>query len=215
MAKNSRYCVPFRRRREGKTDYKARKAFLLSGKLRLVARCSTNNVSAQIIVAKPNGDEVLVSAQSKEIARKYGWKAPRGNLPTAYLTGFLCGLKAKAHGIEAAILDIGLCPPSKGARIFAVLKGVLDAGVNVPHSKEKLPDEKRAEGGHIAEYAKSLTSNAEEYQLRFSNYLKGKNPPEDLPEHVAQVKADMMGAFKIGGGKVGEERPKRKPKKKK
>jgi large subunit ribosomal protein L18 len=179
-----------------------------------VTRSSINNIIAQIIAAKPRGDEVLVAAHSRELA-KYGWKAPRGNLPTAYLTGFLCGLKAKAHGIEAAILDIGLCPPSKGARIFAVLKGVLDAGVNVPHSEEKLPDEKRAEGEHIAEYAKSLTSNAEEYQLRFSNYLKGENPPEALPEHVAQVKADMMGAFKIGGGKIGEERPKRKPKKKK
>lgn len=214
MAKNSRYCVPFRRRREGKTDYRARKAFLLSGKLRLVARCSINNVSAQIIVAKPNGDEVVVSAQSKEVARKYGWKAPRGNLPAAYLTGFLCGLKAKAHGIEEAILDIGLCPPSKGARIFAVLKGVLDAKVNVPHGAEKLPDEKRIEGEHIAKYAESLASNAEEYQSRFSNYLKEKTSPETLPKHVAKVKTDMMGAFKSGGSKIGAQKAKRPPKKK-
>jgi len=215
VAKNSRYCVPFRRRREGKTDYKARKALLLSGKPRLVARCSINNVSAQIIVAKPNGDEVVVSAQSKEVARKYGWKAPKGNIPAAYLTGFLCGLKAKAHGVEEAILDIGLYPPSKGARVFAVLKGVLDANVNVPHSGEKLPDEKRIEGEHIAKYAESLASDAEEYQSRFSNYLKGKTPPETLPKHVAQVKTDMMGVFKRGGGKIGAQKPKkRQPKKK-
>ncbi len=215
MAKNARYCVPFRRRREGKTDYKARKAFLLSGKPRLVARCSNNNVSAQIIVAKPNGDEVAASAQSKEVARKYDWKAPRGNVPAAYLTGFLCGLKAKAHGIEEAILDIGLYPPSKGARIFAVLKGVLDAEVNVPHSEEKLPDEKRIEGEHIAKYARGLASNAEEYQSRFSNYLKEKIPPETLPKHVAQVKTDMMKAFKSGGSKIGAQKPKkRQPKKK-
>jgi len=214
VAKNSRYCVPFRRRREGKTDYKARKAFLLSGKPRLVARCSINNVSAQIIVAKPKGDEVVVSAESKELARKYGWKAPRGNLPAAYLTGLLCGLKAKAHGIEEAILDIGLYPPSKGARIFAVLKGVLDAEVNVPHSEEKLPDERRIEGEHVAKYAQSLASNAEDYQSRFSNYLKGKIPPETLPKHVGQVKTDMIKAFKSGGTKIGTQRPKRPPKKK-
>jgi len=214
VAKTSRYCMPFRRRREGKTDYKARKAFLLSGKPRLVARCSTNNVSAQIIVAKPNGDEVVVSAQSKEVARKYGWKASRGNLPTAYLTGFLCGLKAKAHGVEEAILDIGLYPPSKGARIFAVLKGVLDAEVNVPHSKEKLPDQKRIEGAHIAEHAQSLASDAEEYQSRFSNYLKEKTPPETLPKHFAQVKIDMMKAFKSGGNKIGTQKTKRQQKKK-
>ena len=215
MAKNSRYCVPFRRRREGKTDYKARKALLLSGKPRLVARCSINNVSAQIVVAKPTGDEVVVSAQSKEVARKYGWKAPKGNIPAAYLTGFLCGLKAKSHGIEEAILDIGLYPPSKGARVFAVLKGVLDAEVNVPHSEEKLPDEKRIEGEHIAKYAQNLASDAEEYQSRFSDYLKEKTPPENLPKHVAQVKTDIMKSFKSGGSKIGTQKPKkRQPKKK-
>ncbi len=214
MARNSRYCMPFRRRREGKTDYRARKAFLLSGKPRLVARCSTNNISAQIIVAKPKGDEVIVSAESRELARKYGWKAPRGNLPAAYLTGSLCGLKAKSHGVKEAILDIGLYPPSKGARVFAVLKGVLDAEVNVPHSEEKLPDEKRIMGEHIAKYAQSLASNTEEYQSRFSNYLKAKIPPETLPKHVAQVKTDMMKAFKTGGNKIVTQRPKRQPKKK-
>lgn len=201
MAENSRYCAPFRRRQEGKTDYKAREAFLLSGKPRLVARTSINNTIAQIVVAKPNGDEVLVSAQSRELARKYGWKAPRGNLPAAYLTGFLCGLKVKARGIKEAILDIGLYPPSRGARIFAVLKGVLDAKLDVPHSEEKLPDENRVKGEHIAKYAESLASNVEEYQSKFSKYLEQKLPPETLPKHVAQVKTDMIAAFKSGGKK--------------
>jgi large subunit ribosomal protein L18 len=201
VARNSRYCVPFRRRKEGKTDYKARKAFLLSGKPRLVARGSVNNMIAQIVVAKPDGDDVLVSAQSRELTRKYGWKAPRGNLPAAYLTGFLCGLKAKAKGVEEAILDIGLQPPSKGARVFAVLKGVLDAKIAVPHGEEKLPDEKRIKGEHIAKYAESLASNAEEYQSKFSKYLEQKLPPETLPKHVAQVKTDMIAAFKSGGKK--------------
>lgn len=174
---------------------------MLSGKPRLVARTSINNTIAQIVVAKPNGDEVLVSAQSRELATKYGWKAPRGNLPAAYLTGFLCGLKAKARGIKEAILDIGLYPPSKGARVFAVLKGVLDAKVDVPHSEEKLPDENRVKGEHIAKYAESLASNVEEYQSKFSKYLEQKLPPETLPKHVAQVKTDMIAAFKSGGKK--------------
>jgi large subunit ribosomal protein L18 len=213
VAKNSRYCLPFRRRREGKTVYKARKAFLLSGKPRLVARCSVKNVSAQIIAAKPGGDQVLVSTQSKELARKYGWKAPGGNLPAAYLTGLLCGLKARSHGIEEAILDVGLHSPSKGSRVFAVLKGVLDAEVNVPHSGEKLPDEKRIWGDHVAKYAKSLESNPEDYKSRFSNYLKKKIPPEKLPEHAAQVKTKMIRAFKRGGSKIGAKRPKKHPKK--
>lgn len=198
MAKNSRYCTKFRRRREGKTDYKARKALIVSGRPRLVTRTSINNVIAQIIAAKPKGDEVLVSAHSRELA-KYGWKAPRGNVPTAYLTGYLCGLKAKAKGVEEAIFDIGLYPPTKGAKLFAVLKGVLDAKVNVPHSAEKLPDEKRLKGEHIAAYAQSLASEPEKYKSKFSKYLQQDIKPETLPKHFAQVKSDMLAAFKNGG----------------
>jgi large subunit ribosomal protein L18 len=67
MAKGSHYCVPYRRRHEGKTDYRARRALVISGKPRLVVRSTLKNVTAQIIVAKPHGDEVLVSAHSKEL----------------------------------------------------------------------------------------------------------------------------------------------------
>ncbi|MEM2994719.1 MAG: 50S ribosomal protein L18 [Candidatus Bathyarchaeia archaeon] len=198
MAKNSRYCVPFRRRRKGKTDYRRRKALVLSGKPRLVARSTLKNVIAQIIVAKPSGDEVLASAHSRELTKTYGWKASRKNLPAAYLTGLLCGLKAASKGVKEAILDIGLHSPSKGARVFAVLKGVLDAGIDIPHSEEKLPDEKRIKGEHIAEYAKTLASNPEAYQSRFSQYLKHEIQPEDIPKHFAKVKAEIIAAFKGG-----------------
>ncbi|MDH5754726.1 MAG: 50S ribosomal protein L18 [Candidatus Bathyarchaeota archaeon] len=198
MAKGPRYCVPFRRRREGKTDYRARKALVLSGKPRLVVRGSLKNMIAQIIVAKPHGDEVILSAHGGELAKKYGWKAPRGSLPAAYLTGLLCGLKAKAEGVKEAILDTGLHSPTKGARVFAVLKGVLDAGLNVPHSEEKLPDEKRIKGEHIAEYAQSLASNSEEYQARFSKYLEQKLSPEKLPKHFEQVKKGILATFRGG-----------------
>ncbi|MDI6846557.1 MAG: 50S ribosomal protein L18 [Candidatus Bathyarchaeia archaeon] len=198
MAKGPRYCVPFRRRREGKTDYRARKALVLSGKPRLVVRGSLKNMIAQIIVAKPHGDEAILSAHGGELAKKYGWKAPRGSLPAAYLTGLLCGLKAKAEGVKEAILDTGLHSPTKGARVFAVLKGVLDAGVNVPHNEEKLPDEKRIKGEHIAEYAQSLASNSEEYQARFSKYLEQKLSPEKLPKHFEQIKKSILATFRGG-----------------
>jgi large subunit ribosomal protein L18 len=198
MAKGPRYCVPFRRRREGKTDYKARKALLFSGKPRLVARGSLRNMIIQVIVAKPQGDEVIASAHSKELTRKYGWRAPTGNIPAAYLTGLLCGLKAKARGITDAILDIGLHSPTKSARVFAALKGVLDAGLNVPYSEEKLPDDRKIEGEHIGEYAESLASNTEEYQNRFSKYLKEKLPPEKFSKHFAKIKDDVTASLSRG-----------------
>lgn len=201
MARNSRYCTPLRRRKEGKTDYKSRKALLLSGKPRLVTRSSINNIVAQMIVAKPGGDEISVSAHSRELLKKYGWKGSRGNLPTAYLTGFLCGLRARAQGLDEAILDMGLHPPSKGAKVFAVLKGVLDAKISVPHSEDKLPDEKRIKGIHIAEYAESLVSDVEAYQSKFSKYLSQKLRPEVLPKHFEEVKTNILAEFEDRGVK--------------
>ena len=202
MAKNARYCVPYRRRREARTDYRARRALVLSGIPRLVARNSIKNTIAEIILAKPEGDHVLVAAHSKELAKRFGWKASGRNLPAAYLTGLLCGLKANAENIEEANLDIGLYTPSKGATIFGVLKGVLDAGVHVAHSEEKLPSKERIEGDHIADYAKSLSANPEEYQAKFSKYLVQKLSPEELPKHFAEVKANIIAAYAVGEKKA-------------
>jgi len=193
MARGSCYRVPLRRRREGKTDYQARKALVLSGKPRLVTRSTVKNVVAQIVVAKPRGDEVLVAAHSREL-KKYGWKAPTANVPAAYLTGLLCGLKAQTEGVKEAILDIGLIAPTKGAKVFATLSGVLDAGVDVPHDEEKMVKE-RMEGEHIAEYGKSLGVGSEIYSAKFSKYLEQKLSPEKLPEHFAKVKADIIKSF--------------------
>jgi len=199
MARGSSYRVSPRRRREGKTDYQARKALVLCGKPRLVTRSTVKNFVAQIIVAKPHGDEVLAAAHSRELT-KYGWKAPTGNVPAAYLTGLLCGFKAKAKGVTEAVLDIGLVAPTKGSKVFAALSGVLDAGVAVPHNEEKMVKE-RMEGAHIAEYGKSLEGDSEVYSAKFSKYLGQKLSPEKLPEHFGKVKADIVKSFEKKDGK--------------
>jgi large subunit ribosomal protein L18 len=204
MARGSTYRVPPRRRREGKTDYQARKALVLSGKPRLVPRGTARNYAVQIIVAKPQGDEVLAAAHSREL-KKYGWKAPTGNIPAAYLTGLLCGLKAKNKGVSEAVLDIGLVAPTKGAKVFAALGGVVDAGVDVPHDEEKIVEE-RSEGAHVAEYGKSLGDDSEVYAAKFSKYLGQKLAPEKLPEHVAKVKADIMKSFEMKSEKKSVEK---------
>ena len=201
MAKGSNYRVKLRRRREGKTDYQARKALVISGKPRLVTRFSLKNVTVQIVVAKLHGDEVLAAANSRELVKTYGWKAPTGNVPAAYLTGLLCGLKAKAKDVEEAILDIGLISPTKGSKIFAALSGVLDAGVDVPHSEEKIVKE-RMKGEHIAKYAKSLGAGSEEYSAKFSKYIAQGVAPEKIPEHFNKVKAEITGSFKKGEKKA-------------
>jgi large subunit ribosomal protein L18 len=207
MAKNASYRVQLRRRREGKTDYQARKALVTSRKPRLVTRGSLKNVEAQIIVAKPHGDEVLVSAHSRELIKSFGWKAPTGNIPAAYLTGLLVGLKAKKAGITEAILDLGLVSPTKGSRTFAVLSGVVDAGVAVPHSEEKIVKE-RMKGEHIAKYAKNLDAGSEEYTAKFSQYTANGVPPEKIGEHFAKVKADIMAGTKSAKLPVEAVKPK-------
>jgi large subunit ribosomal protein L18 len=195
MAKSANYRVQLRRRREGKTDYQARKALVISGKPRLVTRCSLKNANVQIIQAKESGDFVLAAANSKELSKLFGWKAPSGNIPAAYLTGLLCGLKAKSKGVKEAILDIGLVAPTKGARIFAMLSGVVDAGVEVPHSEEKLVKE-RYKGDQIAKYAKKLGTGSDEYNKKFATYIAAGVAPEKLPEHFTKVKADIVASFK-------------------
>ncbi len=201
MAKGSSYRVHLRRRREGKTDYQARKALVTSRKPRLVTRASIKNVEVQIIIAKPHGDEVLASANSRELIKSYGWRAPTGNIPASYLTGFLCGVKAKAAGIKEAILDIGLVSPTKGSKIFAVLSGVVDAGVEVPHSEDKIVKE-RMKGEHIAKYAKNLGAGSEEYIAKFSQYTAQGVTPEKIVEHFTKVKADIIAVSK--GAKLPE-----------
>jgi len=212
LAKSGSYRVQLRRRREGKTDYQARKALVISGKPRLVTRSSLKNITVQITIAKPHGDVVLAVANSRELAKTYGWKAPTGNIPSAYLTGLLCGLRAKAAGVKEAILDIGLLAPTKGAKIFAALSGVLDAGVNIPHSEEKIVKE-RTKGEHVANYAKSLGTGSEEYNAKFSGYIAQGIAPEKLPEHFNKVKTEITGSFKPSKAAI-EAAPKEKVRKK-
>jgi len=214
MAKGPSYRVPFRRRREGKTDYKARKALIISRLPRVVTRGSLKHMNIQILEATPKGDKVIASANSQEL-KNYGWQTACGNLPSAYLTGLLCGVRALAKNVKKAVADIGLHQPTKEARIFASLKGVIDAGIEISHSAEKLPDGKRLKGQHIADYAKSLaSSNTELYEKTFSEYIKRKVSPEKILENFEATKANITSPPKKETAKeVKEKRTKAKPKK--
>jgi len=144
-----------RRRREVRTDYHQRLRLLKSGKARLVARKSNNNVTAQLIATGPAGDETLASARATDL-EEHGWEAPTGNLPAAYLTGYLAGVRAREAGLDEAVLDIGLNTATHGSKVFAVQEGAIDAGLDVPHNEDVFGDWARTRGEHIAEYAESL-----------------------------------------------------------
>lgn len=92
----SRYQVKYRRRREGKTDYRQRKRLCAqdknkyqSPKYRLVVRFTNKQVICQIAYAQIDGDRILTSASSKELVR-YGLGVGLKNYAAAYCTGLLC-----------------------------------------------------------------------------------------------------------------------------
>jgi large subunit ribosomal protein L18 len=148
LATGPSYKVPFRRRREGKTNYHARYRLILSKKPRLVVRKSNENTTLQLVVAEITGDKTLLTVTSKEL-RDYGYTLATGNLPAAYLTGLLFGKKMLALGVKEAIADIGLHASTKGGRIYASIKGAVDAGADIPHSEEIFPEDERIRGEHI------------------------------------------------------------------
>lgn len=184
MAKSARYKVPLRRRREGKTNYKKRLRLLLSKKPRLVVRITNKRIIAQIIEYHPDGDKVLVAADSQKL-RNYGWLGDLNNTPAAYLLGVLIAKEALAKGVSEAVLDIGLHSPTKGSRVFALLKGAVDGGLSIPHNEEVFPDESRIKGEHIANYYEMQPE-------RFSEYEKRGLNPMDLPKHFEEIKEKIM-----------------------
>lgn len=196
MARNGRYKVPFRRRRLGLTNYYKRRKMILSGKPRLVIRKTLKYIVAQIVKAKPEGDETIVGTSSKILAKKYGWLGDCSNTAAAYLTGLIIGYKARLKGIEEAIPDIGLHRPTKGSKVFAVIKGALDAGLKVPCSPEVLPSEDRISGKHIEDYAKYLLEKDPSlYERQFSQYLKRGLRPENIVSHFTEVKSKIVSKY--------------------
>lgn len=199
MARGANYKVPLRRRREGKTNYYRRYRMIRSGqRVRAVVRKSNNYVIVQIVEFAPNGDITKVAVHSRTLS-KFGWKGDYNNTSAAYLTGLVAGLKAVKMGIARAILDIGLHRLTKGCRIFAAVRGLRDAGVEVPASPEVLPSDDRIRGEHTAKYAEALAVRGEDTLRKFfSKYLERGLDPRKLPEHFDEVKANIIKAFSGG-----------------
>ncbi|EJN58679.1 50S ribosomal protein L18 [Halogranum salarium B-1] len=137
---------------------------------------SNKHIRAQLATPGPQGDEIHAAASSEDLA-EHGWEAPTGNLPSAYLTGYLAGKRALDAGLEEAVLDIGLNTATPGNKVFAVQEGAIDAGLDVPHNESVLADWSRNRGEHIAEYAEQLDEPL----------YSGDFDAADLPEHFDEV----------------------------
>ncbi|MFH1285650.1 MAG: 50S ribosomal protein L18 [Candidatus Micrarchaeota archaeon] len=187
------YCVPFRRKRERRTDYRKRLALVKSERVRMIVRKTNKQVLIQFAEYADIGDKTLSSTVSNELVSR-GWIARR-NLPTAYLAGFLAGFKAKKAGVKEFVLDIGLQTPSKGALVFAAAKGAIDSGLKSSMGSEVI-DEARIKGEHIASFAKNLKESTGATKVtRFSSYSKAGVTLESLPELFEKVKGEIKAEF--------------------
>ncbi len=155
MTHISTYNMPLKRRLHEKTNYKKRFALLKANVPRAVIRKSNSSTLVQLIRFDPKGDITVASFNSSDL-KKLGWTAHSGNTSAAYLAGFGAGLKAKKAGVTKAVLDLGLLTPVHKSRIFAALKGLVDAGIEVPHEKEVFPAEARIKGANLKQNATTL-----------------------------------------------------------
>ena len=170
MKSTTTYTVKYRRKREGRTDYKSR-LNLLKGKTdRLVIRHTNTKMVLQIVRYDSDGDKVLLTVNSSEL-KKMGWSHSCKNIPAAYLSGLLLAKRAKEKKVSKAILDLGLKSPLKGSKVFSALKGVIDGGLNVPASEEVFPSEERIKGEHVASYLDKHKSIVDDFE-KLKNKIK-------------------------------------------
>jgi len=247
-----RFQVKYRRRREGKTDYYARKRLVVQDKnkyntpkYRLIVRFTNKDITCQVAYARIEGDVIVCAAYAHELPR-YGVKVGLTNYAAAYSTGLLLARRLlkkfnldsiyagqeKVNGDEYNVeaiagqpgpfrcyLDVGLARTTTGARIFGVMKGAIDGGLDIPHSNKRFPGynseskafdaethRKHIFGLHVGAYMKQLQEDDQEaYQKQFSQFIKNNVTSANIealykkahaairanPEHVSAPKKEV------------------------
>lgn len=138
-----------RRRQERKTDYKKRLNLLKSGKPRVVVRITNQYVISQYVESDEAKDKVIFGLDSKDLM-KYGWpqeaKGSLKSIPAAYLTGFLTGKEIEKRKLGTPILDVGMARMIKNSKIFAFIKGLIDAEIDIKCDEKHFPSKEKLGG---------------------------------------------------------------------
>lgn len=214
-----------------------------SPKYRFVVRITNRQVITQVAYATIEGDRILTAAYSSELPR-YGIKVGLTNYAACYATGLLCARrlltklnladaykgKEETDGTQYKVeeneegarpfrcfLDIGLGYTTQGNRMFAVMKGGIDGGLDIPHCEEgKRLVGYEKDGGldsevlqnwifgrHVADYMADIEEEDPDfYNEKFSKYIEAGINSENMeemyttahemirekPEHVATKK---------------------------
>jgi len=140
-----------------------------------------------------NGDNVMCSADSTEL-KNYGLTAGLTNYSAAYCTGMLLARRLlKQVGLDTmykpndkidgepfnvaedeqdkrpfkALLDVGIAATTTGARVFGVMKGACDGGLNVPHNCKRFPGYTRAKVEEVINKRGKATGEMERTEAAF------------------------------------------------
>ena len=140
------YAKILRRIREQKTNYNRRKRMLTGHRDFVTVQVSNENTQVQVIHPELTGDKVISSAHSRFLIEK-GWKGSRKNIPAAYLTGYFAGKKALEKGTSSAIMYSGKRQYTQ--RMAAAVKGIIDAGLEIPADEKTFPPDDRINGEHL------------------------------------------------------------------
>lgn len=157
--------IPKKRRLERKTNYAKRKKILEHSKARIVIRKSNKYIVVQYVESREAQDSIIVHTSSKELLN-YGWPSESSgslkNLGASYLTGLLFGNKIKEKKElvkEKIVLDSGLIRSTKGSKIYAAVKGIIESGLNLPCGKEMFPEDGRIKNDKIAGFFDKVKEN--------------------------------------------------------
>jgi large subunit ribosomal protein L18 len=138
-----------RRRLECKTDYKLRLGLLKSTFPRIVIRKTNKYFIVQIIKSEEAQDKVILGVTSKDLI-DYGWNEKMGgslkSISAGYLTGLLVANKIKDGEF---IIDLGMAKNHSGGRLFSVIAGLVEGGLNIHANKEVFPSKERLMGEHL------------------------------------------------------------------
>ena len=155
MATGSRYFVPFRRRREGKTDYYKRTRLVVADAPRMVVRKTNRHIIIQLVTAETGRRP---HPRSSKFCRT-------GNIRIQRIDIQHTGSISDRHA---------LCGKSKESRLRQGYSGYRSQPGNtrctglcrterccrsrtrcIPHGEKILPSDERAKGAHIAAYNKN------------------------------------------------------------
>lgn len=151
-----------KRRKEFRTDYSLRKKLLESHTARIVIRKTNKYFIIQAVESSEAQDKVIMTFTSKELL-KNGWDAKqKGSLksiPAGYLTGLLVAKKLKKGKF---IVDLGIARKIFGSRIYAVVKGLIDGGLDINANEKIFPSQERLEGFYLKSKNKEMITKVRE-----------------------------------------------------